>query len=154
MVKKDKQEKGISPDDAFADDEDVEYAKPKPKKESKKGKSTEENLEELEEEVEAIEKTMSPEGLPNPPAIKASKPITQLKKGDKIKIDSLTLEVDAQTILIDHGTTKEIAVECFDPKTDKDYEIRYFSDQVERTIEVYELQEIMYFKRPVKKIEW
>ena len=47
-----------------------------------------------------------------------------------------------------------MAIELFDPKTDKDYQIRYFDDQVERTIEFYELQEIMFLKRPVKKIEW
>ena len=75
-------------------------------------------------------------------------------KGDKIKVEGLTLEVDAQVILIDHGTTKEMAVECFDPKTDKDYQVRYFDDQVDTSVEVYSLEEIVYSRMRVKKIEW
>lgn len=86
--------------------------------------------------------------------IKGSKPISQIKKGDKVKVDALTLEVDAHYVLIDHGSTKEMVIECFNPKTDKDYQIRYFSGQVETSIEVYELQEIVYKKINVKKIEW
>ena len=85
---------------------------------------------------------------------KSSKPIAQIKKGDKIKVDSLTLEVDAHYVLIDHGSTKEMTIELFDQKTDKDYQIRYFTNQVETSIEVYELQEIIYRKLDVKKIEW
>ena len=86
--------------------------------------------------------------------IKGSKPVSQIKKGDKIKVDTLTLEVDAHYVLIDHGSTKEMVIECFNPKTDKDYQIRYFSDQTETSIEAYELQEIVYSKLKVKKIEW
>jgi hypothetical protein len=86
--------------------------------------------------------------------VKSSKPIAKIAKGDTIKVDSLVLEVDAHYVLIDHGTTKEMAIECFDPKKDKDYQIRYFSDRVENSIEFYELEEIVYVKRPVKKIEW
>jgi hypothetical protein len=87
--------------------------------------------------------------------IKASKPITELKKGDNITVDSLKLEVDAHLVLIDHGKTKEIAIECFDPKKDKDYQLRYFSDRLEDSLEFYELDEIVYNKvDEVKKIEW
>lgn len=86
--------------------------------------------------------------------IKSSKPISQIKKGDKIKIDSLTLEVDSHYILINHPTTKEMAIELFDPKTDKDYQLRYFSDQAERTLEFYELDEIIYNKVDFLRIEW
>ncbi len=86
--------------------------------------------------------------------IKASKPISQIKRGDKIKVDSLVLEVDAHYILIDHGKTKEMAIELFDPKTDKDYQIRYFSNQVETSIEFFELDEIIYNKKEIERIEW
>ena len=86
--------------------------------------------------------------------INASKPIAKLKKGDKIKVDSLNLEIDSHEIIIEHGSTKEMAIECFDPKTDKDYQIRYFSDQIETSIEVYRLDEIIYNRVPIKKIEW
>ncbi|MEK6819429.1 MAG: hypothetical protein AABY10_05870 [Nanoarchaeota archaeon] len=86
--------------------------------------------------------------------VKGSKPIDKVKKGDKIKVDSLTLEVDAHYVLMDHGTAKEMTIECFDPKTDKDYQIRYFAHQVETSLEVYSLEEIVYSKMHVKKIEW
>ncbi len=87
--------------------------------------------------------------------IKSSKPITELKKGDKIKINSLNLEVDANIVLMDHKTSKEMAIECFDPKTDKDYQLRYFSDRLEESLEFYELDEIVYNKvDEIKKIQW
>ncbi len=86
--------------------------------------------------------------------IKASKPIEEIKKGDRIRIDSLLLEVDSHHILINHGSTKEIAIELFDPKTDKDYQLRYFSDQPETSLELYELQEIIYNKVDIDNIEW
>src|SRR3989344_4214020 len=107
-----KQSSGLSLSDAFANDDDVEYAKPKLKKAKQK--------EEIKEDS-SIDKSENIQ-------IKSSKPISQIKKGDKIKVDSLDLEVDAHIILIDHGSTKEMAIECFDPKTDKDYQLRYFSD--------------------------
>jgi hypothetical protein len=131
------EDEGMSLDDAFADDDDVEYAKAKPRKkvESKIEKPTASD-----EEVSIN--------------IKGSKPVSKIKKGDKIKVDNLILEVDAHVVLIDHGTTKEMAIECFDSKTDKDYQIRYFDDQVERSLEVYELDEIIYNKIKVKKVEW
>lgn len=86
--------------------------------------------------------------------VKASKDISKVKKGDKIKIDGIEYEVDSHYVLIDHGTTKEMAIEVFD-KNDRDYQVRYFNDQIERTIDFYELQgEIMFMKKPFKKIEW
>jgi len=134
-----KKEQGLSLDDAFADDDDVEYAKTKPKKSaSKKIENTKISQNDKEEEI----------------AIKSSKPISELKKGDKIKADSLTLEVDAHYILIDHENTKEMVIELFDPKKDKDYQLRYFSDNVENSLQFYELDEIVYNKIEVKKIEW
>lgn len=86
--------------------------------------------------------------------VSASKPIAKIVKGDKIKVDGVEYEVDAHYVLIDHGSTKEMAIEVFD-KNDKDYQIRYFNDNVERTIDFYELQgEIMFVKKPCKKISW
>ena len=134
-----KDEGGMSLDDAFGDDEDVEYAESKPKK--LKVKKVEEKPVAVSNSDEEIQ-------------IKSSKPVAKLKKGDKVKIDGKELEVDAHYILIDHGSTKEMAIELFDPKADKDYQLRYFSDQVERSLEFYELQEIMYVKKGCKKVEW
>jgi len=87
--------------------------------------------------------------------LKSSKPITEIKKGDKIKVDSLSLEVDAHVVMIEHDPkTKEMTIECFDPKTDKDYQIRYFSHMPEDSIQFYELKEIVYSPVEVKTIEW
>lgn len=138
MSKKKKEDIGMSPDDAFADDDDVEYAQSKPQKIKKKEAKQEKKISEDE-----------------PVKIIASKPIEQIKKGDKIKVDSLTLEVDAHIVLIEHSnTTKEMAIECFDKKTDKDYQLRYFSDSIENSIEVYELKEIVYDRIKASVIEW
>jgi uncharacterized protein (DUF2225 family) len=86
--------------------------------------------------------------------IKGNKPIGEIKKGDKIKVDGKEYEVDAQVVLIDHGKTKEMAIELFDKKTDKDYQLRYFDNQIETSLEFYELAEIVYNRIDVKKIEW
>ena len=65
--------------------------------------------------------------------IKASKPIGQIKKGDKVKVDGKSYEVDAHYVLIEHGATKEMCIELFDPKAkdeEGDYQLRYFNDQI------------------------
>ena len=85
---------------------------------------------------------------------KHSKPIAQVKKGDFVTVDGVKYEVDAHYVLIDHGQVKEMAIELFDKK-DNDFQLRYFADQVEETLEFYELVGgVMYSKKEVKKIEW
>ncbi len=86
--------------------------------------------------------------------IKSSKPIAQLKKGDKVKINGMQLEVDAHYVFEDYKTTKEMLIELFDSKTDKDYQLRYFDDQVEDTIKFYELKVIVYEEVELKSLEW
>ena len=86
--------------------------------------------------------------------LKGKKPISEIKKGDKIKVDGVEMEVDTHYVMIDHGVNKEMAIEMFDPKTDKDYQLRYFDDRVEESAEFFELDEIVYNKKDVKKIEW
>ena len=148
-VKKKKEDEGLELDDAFSDDEDVTYAESKPRKIKKR--DLDEEIEEAEEEISKISRDIN--GDDKNHVVKASKPITKIKKGDKIKIDGKDYEVDEHYVLIDHGTTKEIAIELFD-KNDKDYQLRYFNDQTESTMELYELQEIMFIKKPFNKIEW
>lgn len=145
---------GASLDDAFAGDEDVEYAPSKPKKEKKKKKDEEleEEIDEAEEEVGEISKATNLDPG-EPPSIKASKPISKVKKGDRIRIDGKEYSVDSHYVLIDHGTTKEMAIELYDAQ-DKDFQLRYFDDQMESTLDLYELQEILYIKRAMKKVEW
>ena len=132
--KKDEEASGASLDDAFADDDDVEYAESKPRKLEKKEKT---------EEIP----------ISSEHTIKASKPIAQIKKGEKLTIDNKSFEVDAHYVLIDHSTTKEMAIELFNEK-DEDFQLRYFSDNAENTLKFYKLQHIIYTEAPFNKIEW
>ncbi len=86
--------------------------------------------------------------------VKASKQISSLKKGDFIVVDGKKLEVDAHYVFEDYKTTKEMLIELFDPKTDKDYQLRYFSDQFEETIKFYELKDIVYEEADIESVEW
>ncbi len=122
-----------------------------------KGKGNEGGVskKEIEKEIEEIEEKFEGAGdeIDREITIKASKPIAQIKKGDKVKVDGKEYEVDSHYVLIEHPSNKEMAIEVF--SGDSDFQIRYFNDQVERTIDFYELQgEIMFVKKPFKKIEW
>ena len=108
-----------------------------------------------EEEVKKLKRVLTSETIElDKVELKGNKPIAQIKKGDKIKVDGIEFEVDAHYVLIDHGKTKEMTIEIFNPKTDKDFQLRYFSDRAETSMEFYELLEILYSKRPIKKLEW
>lgn len=124
--------------------------KAKPEQSSKKSQKI---SDEMEADLERAEHSVGAD-LESDVSVKSSKPIAQIKKGDKMKIDTLALEVDAHYVFIDHGTTKEMVIELFDPKTDKDYQVRYFHDRPNATLEVYRLDEIIYTKLLVKKVEW
>ncbi len=113
------------------------------------------SLEEAEEEVKKLRNVLGDdEENAEKIELKGSKPISEIKKGDKIKVDGVQFEVDAHYVLIEHGKTKEMTIEIFNPKTDKDYQLRYFSDRAENSIEFYELQEIVYVRKQCKKVEW
>ncbi len=133
------------------DDKDIEGAR---------GESDEElghDIEGVEKEVEklsSIVSGISGEEVMRKIDVKGSKPISQLKKGDKIKVDGINYEVDAHYVLIDHGKAKEMTIEIFNLKTDKDYQLRYFSDQIDTSLEFYELQEILYVRKPCLRVEW
>jgi len=89
--------------------------------------------------------------------IKYSKPISEIKKGDTVKIDGKSYEVDAQYVLINHGNMKEMAIELFDPKAreeEGDYQLRYFSDQFENSIRFFILDDIIYNQIDIEKVEW
>lgn len=86
--------------------------------------------------------------------VEQSKKISELKKGDFVTVNGKKLEVDAHYVFEDYKTTKEMLIELFDPKTDKDYQLRYFSDQVSETLKFYELKEIVYEETDIDKIEW
>jgi len=152
IVEEDNNESGVGLDDAFSDDEDVTYAESKPRKVKKKTQDElEEEIEEAEEKLSDIQKYPIDQ---KEVTLKASKPVSKIKKGDKIRVDGKELVVDSHYVLIDHKSTKEMTIELYDPKTDKDYQLRYFDDQVESTLEFYELQEIMYIKKPISQVSW
>src|SRR3989338_2290844 len=120
--------------------------------EDNEGAEDGENEEELdvdignaEEEVKKLKNVLTGDDIViDKVEIKASKPISQIKKGDKVKVDGVEFSVDAHYVLIDHGKTKEMTIEIFSPKTDRDYQLRYFIDQIETSMEFYELEEIVY----------
>lgn len=86
---------------------------------------------------------------------KQSKPLIELKEGDKILINGKEMKVDKQYLFIDHENMKEMIIEFFNPESDREYQLRYFSDQVDSSIEIYELVgDFEYTRREPKTIEW
>lgn len=86
---------------------------------------------------------------------KQSKPIGGLKKGDSFFINGKEMKVDNQFLFQDHKDTKEMIIEVFNPDNDREYQIRYFDDQVESSMEVYELlNDFQYTKREPKTVSW
>ena len=86
---------------------------------------------------------------------KSSKDIGSLKEGDKFFINGKEMRVDKQYLFQDHGDTKEMIIEVFNAENEREYQIRYFDDQVDTSIEVYELQgDFQYVRREPKTIRW
>jgi predicted DNA-binding protein with PD1-like motif len=86
---------------------------------------------------------------------KKSKPIGKLKKGDKLFINGKPMTIDSQYVFMDHGNMKEMIIEFFNPENEREYQLRYFDDQIDSSIEVYELQgEFQYVKREPKSVGW
>ena len=86
---------------------------------------------------------------------KQSKVIGKLVEGDKIWINGKEMRVDNQYLFKDHGEMKEMIVEVFNVENEREYQIRYFDDQVESSIEVYELiGDFQYVMREPKTIAW
>ncbi len=135
-------DEGMSLDDAFGDDDDVEYAAESKPKKPKKVKEKKEEL---------VSHSTGDEG---PIKFKMSKSIKELKKGDKLKVDGVEMEVDAHYVLIEHTGANEMAVEVFDGEKDEDYQLRYFEGRFEDSAEFFKLDEIVYQRFGVSNIEW
>tara|TARA_Y100000310_G_scaffold293467_1_gene323060 strand:- start:7070 stop:7348 length:279 start_codon:yes stop_codon:yes gene_type:complete len=89
------------------------------------------------------------------PIIKKSKEISKLKEGDEIFIHGKEMIVDKHYLLMNHKDTREMIVEVFNPENEKEYQVRYFDDQVDSSIEVYELvEDFQYIKKEPKSIGW
>jgi len=79
---------------------------------------------------------------------KKSKSIGKLSDGDKFFINGKEMKVDKQFLFQDHGKMKEMIIEIFNPENEREYQVRYFNDQVDTSIEIYELQgDFEYFRR-------
>ena len=86
---------------------------------------------------------------------KKSKEIGDLKEGDSFFINGKEMKVDKQFLLQDHGGMKEMVVEIFNPENEREYQVRYFDDQIESSIEIYELlNDFQYTKREPKTVAW
>ena len=86
---------------------------------------------------------------------KKSKSITKLKEGDKLWINGKEMVVDKQYLLQNHKDTKEMIIEIFNPENKREYQVRYFDDQVESSIEVYELLgDFQYVRREPEMMKW
>ncbi|MGK0209620.1 MAG: hypothetical protein ACI83O_000900 [Patescibacteria group bacterium] len=86
---------------------------------------------------------------------KQSKPITDVTEGDKVYINGKEMIVDKQFVFIEHKETKEMIIEFYNVENDREYQLRYFADQVEASLEVYELvEDFQYTKREPKTVAW
>ncbi len=86
---------------------------------------------------------------------KKSKAIGGLGEGDKLWINGKEMKVDKQYLFQDHGNMKEMIIEVFNPENEREYQIRYFDDQIDTSIEIYELlEEFEYVRREPKAIAW
>lgn len=89
------------------------------------------------------------------PIEKKSKPLGDLKKGDKFYINGKSMTVDSHYLFIDHKSMKEMIIEIFNPENDREYQVRYFDDQIDTSIEIYELVgEFEYVRREPKSVGW
>ncbi len=86
---------------------------------------------------------------------KQSKQLAEIKEGNKIKINGKEMIVDKHFVFMEHGKTKEMIIEFYNPENEREYQLRYFNDQVESSIEIYELQnDFQYVRREPKTIQW
>ncbi|MFH0808311.1 MAG: hypothetical protein V1888_01715 [archaeon] len=86
---------------------------------------------------------------------KQSKPLGDLKKGDKFFINGGEMIVDNQFLFMAHKDTNEMIIEIYNPKNEREYQVRYFDDQVDSSIEVFELVgDFEYVRREPKSVAW
>lgn len=86
---------------------------------------------------------------------KKSKDIGKLGEGDKFFINGKEMRVDKQYLFQEHGKMKEMIIEIFNPANEREYQVRYFDDQVDTSIEIYELlEDFEYVRREPKSVGW
>ena len=86
---------------------------------------------------------------------KKSKDLTKLKEGDKFFINGKKMIVDKQFLFLEHKDTNEMIIEVYNPENEREYQVRYFDDQIDTSIEVYELVgDFEYVRREPKTVGW
>jgi mannose-6-phosphate isomerase-like protein (cupin superfamily) len=86
---------------------------------------------------------------------KQSKKIVDLKKGDSLWINGKEMKIDNHFLFMAHKDTNEMIIEVYNPENEREYQVRYFDDQIETSIEVFELvEDFEYVRREPKTIEW
>jgi hypothetical protein len=86
---------------------------------------------------------------------KKSKALGKLTEGDKFFINGKEMKVDKQYLFQEHEKMKEWIIEIFNPANEREYQVRYFDDQVDSSIEIYELlEDFEYVKREPKSVAW
>ena len=86
---------------------------------------------------------------------KQSKPIGELGEGDSFFINGKEMKVDKQYLFMEHKDMNEMIVEVYNPENEREYQVRYFDDQVDTSIEVYELVgDFQYVKREPRIVSW
>ena len=86
---------------------------------------------------------------------KQSKSLVKLKEGDKFFINGKEMKVDKQFLFQEHKKMKEMIIEIFNPENEREYQGRYFDDQVESSVEIYELVgDFEYVRREPKSVSW
>ena len=86
---------------------------------------------------------------------KQSKPLGEIKEGDSVYINGKEMKVDKHYLFQAHRDTNEMIIEIYNPENEREYQVRYFDDQIETSIEVYELVgDFQYVKREPKTISW
>jgi hypothetical protein len=86
---------------------------------------------------------------------KQSKDLGKLREGDKFFINGREMRVDKQYLFQNHEKMKEMIIEIFNEANDREYQVRYFDDQIESSIEIYELiEDFQYVRREPKTVAW
>jgi len=86
---------------------------------------------------------------------KQSKPIGELDEGDSFFVNGKEMKVGKQFLFQDHGQMKEMIIEIYNLENEREYQVRYFDDQVDTSIEIYELvEDFEYVRREPKTVAW
>jgi len=87
---------------------------------------------------------------------KQSKPIKNLKKGDKVFVDGHELIVVKHFLFMEYKDTNEMILELENKEKTKKYQLRYFEGQLETSLEFYYLMKNFQYVKVdnVKEVYW